>query len=114
VPDLVLDFIAGKNLYNSRYMTTKLKEIKNEIVPILKKHDVKKAAFFGSVVRGEATDKSDIDILIEFDGEKSLLDLVELKLEIEDNLGIKVDISTYNSLLPAIRDKVFKQLQPIL
>jgi predicted nucleotidyltransferase len=43
---------------------------------------VKKAAFFGSIVRGESTENSDIDLVIEFEGKKSLLDLAGLKLEL--------------------------------
>jgi len=47
---------------------------------------VKRAALFGSVVRGEATEKSDIDLLVEFEEGKSLLDLADLKIEIEELL----------------------------
>jgi len=47
-----------------------VEEIKDKIRPVLRKHDVCKASFFGSVTRGEATDKSDIDLLVEFEGEQ--------------------------------------------
>jgi predicted nucleotidyltransferase len=47
-----------------------------QYLDILRKHDVKRASLFGSVVRGEATEDSDIDLLVEFEGRKSLLDLV--------------------------------------
>lgn len=61
----------------------KLEEIRNRIYPILKRYDVTKASIFGSYVRGEETPGSDIDILIEFNEEKSLLDLAGLKIELE-------------------------------
>lgn len=51
----------------------------------------------GSVVRGEATEDSDIDLLVEFEGRKSLLDLVGLKLDLEDTFHREFDVLTYDS-----------------
>jgi predicted nucleotidyltransferase len=89
-------------------------EIKDKIVPVLKRHDVVRAALFGSFVRGEAKKGSDIDILVEFKGEKSLLDLVALKLELEELLGREVDVLTYNSIHPFIRETILKEQVAIL
>ena len=50
-----------------------LDELKKTPIDMLKRHEAKKAALFGSIVRGEATEESDIDLLIEFEGRKSLL-----------------------------------------
>ena len=61
-----------------------LEELKKTLIDVLRKHDVKKAALFDSIVRGEATDESDIDLLVEFEGRKSLLDLAGLKLDIQE------------------------------
>jgi len=47
-------------------------EIKDTLIGVLKKYGVKRAALFGSIVRGEATKDSDIDLLIEFEGKKSI------------------------------------------
>ncbi len=63
--------------------------LEEDIVKILKKHDVVKAALFGSYAKGEQTKKSDIDILIKFKGNKSLFDLIDLKFDLEENLGKK-------------------------
>ena len=90
-------------------MNYKLDEIKPLIIESLKKNNVKRAGLFGSVVRGEATDKSDIDILVEFTGNKSLLDLVGLKLELEDILKCKVDILTYNSIHPLLKKQILDE-----
>jgi predicted nucleotidyltransferase len=95
-------------------MITNVEKIRDEVINILKNHDVKRAAFFGSLARGEQTASSDIDILVEFKGKKSLLDLVELQLDIEDALGIHADVLTYNSLLPAIKERVLKEQIPII
>ena len=91
-----------------------VEEIKDKIMQILKKSGVKKAALFGSTVRGEAGEKSDVDILIEFEGEKSLLDLVGLKLELEEKLQRDVDVLTYKSLHSLLKDKILSEQVVIL
>lgn len=95
-------------------MAIKVEAIKPKIAEILLKHGVKRAAFFGSLARGDAEEKSDIDILVDLAADKSLLDLVAIKLEIEDLLGISVDVLTYKSLLPAIKEVVLKEQLPII
>ena len=47
---------------------------------------------FGSVVRGEADEQSDIDLMVDFEPERSLLDHAGLWLELQDLLGVKVDV----------------------
>jgi len=91
-----------------------LEGLKNKIIPILERYEVKKAAVFGSFVRGEQKENSDIDILIEFKGKKSLLDLAGLKIELEDALKRKVDVLTYNSLHPLLKDRILKEQKVIL
>jgi len=92
----------------------KLDEIKVKIIPVLRRYDVRKAAIFGSFVKGEERKDSDIDILVEFKGEKSLLDLAGLKIELEEILGRKVDVLTYNSLHPLLKDKILQEQKVIL
>lgn len=87
-------------------MQRDLEELKDEIAHILTRHDVHRAALFGSFATGEANQDSDVDILVDFRGEKSLLDLVALKLEMEEALQRKVDVLTYDSLAPLVRDRV--------
>jgi len=91
-----------------------LKEIRNVIVPVLQRYSVKKAAVFGSFVRGEEKEGSDIDVLVEFEGEKSLLDLAGLKIELEETLGRKVDVLTYNSLHPLLKERILQEQKVIL
>ncbi len=67
-------------------MLYQIKEIKELIIDRLKRNDVKKAALFGSIIRGEMNENSDIDLLIEYELKKSLMDLAGLKLELEDIL----------------------------
>ena len=72
-----------------------------------------RAAIFGSSVKGEMREDSDIDILVEFKGEKSLLDLAGLKIELEELLERKVDVLTYNSLHPLLKDKILSEQEII-
>ena len=86
-------------------------EMKRKIIPILKQYDVQKAALFGSFVRGEQRQDSDIDILVEFKNRenKTLLDLVGLELELEELLNHKVDVLTYHSIHPLLKDYILKE-----
>ena len=95
-------------------MNKQSEQVKHVVVDILKKSGVKKASLFGSVVKDNATQKSDVDILIEFKGKKSLFDLVHLKMNLEDALGKKVDLLTYNSLHPLLKKKILDEQEVIL
>ena len=101
------------NLLNSEKSSgQRLSErLKEKILPILKKYGIKKAALFGSFARGEQKPDSDIDILVKFkDREnKTLLDLVGLELELVDVLNRKVDVLTYNSIHPLLKDYILKE-----
>lgn len=91
-----------------------INDIKTKIYPTLLNYGVKKAALFGSIVRGAITKKSDIDILISLPKKASLLDLVGLKIDLEKILGKKVDVLTYDSLHPLLKEKILDEQVPIL
>ncbi len=84
-------------------------EIKKQIVPILRKYGVKRASIFGSAVRGEMKESSDIDILVEIEKDISLLDFVALKLELEETLGRKVDLVELDTIKPRLRERILKE-----
>lgn len=90
-------------------MTNKIDKLKPKIRKILKKNDVAKAGIFGSYARGEEKKNSDIDILIEFKGDKSLFDLVALEMALERVLKKKVDLLTYRSLNHLLKDRILKE-----
>jgi len=96
-------------------MNKDILKIKNKIIKTLKLYDIKRAAVFGSVARGEAKKNSDIDILIEFkNNDKTLFDLVGLKMDLEKMLKKRVDVLTYNSLHPLLRDAILEEQKAIL
>ena len=86
-----------------------IQNISSKIIPVLKSQGVLKAALFGSVVRGEAKKRSDIDLLVKLDDDKSLLDLVGLKLDLEEKLGRKVDIVEYAAIKPILKDIILNE-----
>jgi len=88
-------------------MTTQ--DIKQKIIPVLKRQGVTKAALFGSAARGEIKKRSDIDLLVNLKRGKTLLDLVGLKLELEEKLGRKVDVLTYNGINHRLKDIILSE-----
>lgn len=85
-----------------------IKDIKEKLIPILEQNDVKKSLLFGSVARGEERENSDIDIIVEFNKDKSLFDLVRMERQIKKALGRKVDLLTPKSIHPLLLDYIMK------
>lgn len=84
-------------------------DIQKTIQPILWKYPIKSASIFGSYARQEARKESDIDILVEFSSGISLLQFVNIQLELEDILGKKVDLVEINTLKPQLRANILKE-----
>ncbi|MDA0327427.1 MAG: nucleotidyltransferase family protein [Gemmatimonadetes bacterium] len=76
------------------------------LAELCRKHDVRVLKLFGSAARGEDTPASDIDLLVEFEGRKSLFDLIGLELELTEFLGRRVDLLTEPSISPYLRDRI--------
>ena len=92
-------------------MKTKNKEINKirpKIIEILRKRKVKKAGIFGSYARGEQKKRSDIDIVIQPPSGIGF-GFAGIKAELEKGTGIKVDLITYKSINPLIRDKILNE-----
>lgn len=90
-----------------------IQKLKKQIVPILQKHHVKRAAVFGSVARGEETKNSDLDLLIELPKGKSLFDFIGLKQDIEDKMHKKIDLVEYQAIKPSLKPYILKDELPI-
>ena len=76
------------------------------LAELCQKHDVRVLRLFGSAARGDERPDSDIDLLVEFDGDKSLFDSIGLELELEEFLGRDVDLLTEPALSPYLRDRI--------
>jgi len=91
-----------------------INEVRSRILPVLQAYRVGRASVFGSVVRGEDRPDSDLDLLVEMPAGASLLDLAGLKLDLEKLLGREVDVVTFRSLNPLLRERILSEQQAIL
>ena len=86
---------------------------REDILRIASQHGAWNVRVFGSVARGEAGPDSDLDLLVEFDANRSLLDHVALVQDLEELLGRKVQVTTEDALHWYIRDRVLEQAVPL-
>lgn len=98
----------------TRSASKQIEQIKKKVLPILEQAGVKRSSIFGSYVRGDQTEGSDIDILVELPKGSSLLDLIGLEMELKKVLGKKVDLLTYNSINPLLKNYIQKDQLQIL
>jgi len=90
-----------------------LKAKRQEILRIAGRRGAKNVRVFGSVARGEADGDSDVDFLVEMEPGRSLLDLGGLWHDLNELLGIKVDVVTEKGLRERIRERVLKEAVPL-
>jgi predicted nucleotidyltransferase len=82
---------------------------RDEILRIAAEHGARDVRVFGSVVRGEASEGSDVDVLVHLDDHASLLDHIALMRELEGLLGCPVDVVSDEALHRTIRDRVLEE-----
>jgi uncharacterized protein len=85
---------------------TKFDYFRDIILPVLQPYRVERIALFGSVVRGEETPESDVDILVTFSKPIGLFKWVELEEQLSKQLGRKADLVSAKALKPRIRPHV--------
>jgi hypothetical protein len=89
-------------------------EIKQEIKALkpmlIKKHGVKEIGIFGSYIRNEQRENSDLDVLIDFMEPPGLLELVGIENTLSDRLGAKVDLVMKSGLRSRIGDRILKEV----
>lgn len=91
----------------------RLQDKRREILQIAASHGAHNVRLFGSVARGEDHPRSDVDLLVEMDSGRSLLDLVALGQDLEELLDRKVDVLTDTSLHDALRDRILAEARPL-
>jgi predicted nucleotidyltransferase len=85
-----------------------------DILRLTDRYGARNLRVFGSVARGEARSGSDVvDFLVEFEADRSLLDLIGLELDLRDLLGRHVDVATAASLKDRIRPRVLAEAVPL-
>lgn len=90
-----------------------LKARRERIIQFAADHGAHNVRVFGSVARGEASSTSDVDLLVEMDKGRSLLDLIELSQELESFLERKVDILTDEGLSPYLEQRIHAEAVPL-
>jgi uncharacterized protein len=86
-----------------------LKDKREAILRICAKHGAYNVRVFGSVARGEADEQSDIDLLVDMEPGRTLLDSGGLLMDLRSLLGQKVDVVTERGLKPRIRERVLAE-----
>jgi len=86
---------------------------RDAILRIAVQHGARNVRVFGSAARGEATETSDLDFLVEMEPERSLLDLTALRNDLMDLLGREVDVVTEDSLYWLLRRKILREARPL-
>jgi len=97
----------GKNLSDIMRKLRQLYPLLNE------KNRVSSIGIFGSYIRQEHSEASDLDLLVTFDEPPSLFKYIELEYFLSDALGVKVDLVMRDALKPAIRDRILREVQMI-
>jgi len=91
----------------------RLKELlqakRKEILRVCAKYGAHNVRVFGSVARGEADERSDMDFLVELEPGRTLFDLGGLQYDLEQLLGCRVDVVTEHGLKPRIRERVLRE-----
>ena len=80
---------------------------------LVESHHAHNARVFGSAVRGDDTDGSDLDLIVDPQPGATLFDLGALQVELEEALGIPVDLLTPGDLPPGFRAKVLAEAEPV-
>jgi predicted nucleotidyltransferase len=90
-----------------------LRRRREEILHVAAQHGARHIRVFGSVARGEADDRSDVDFLIELEKGRSLFDLGGLLMDLQTLLGRPVDVVTEKGLKSRIRNRVLDEAVPL-
>ncbi len=101
-------------VYNKSMKPIKiLAKNRNKILELARLHGATRVRVFGSVARGEADRKSDIDFLVQMEPGRTLLDMGALLMDLQRTLGRPVDVVTEKGLKDRIREKVLREAVPL-
>ena len=90
-----------------------LRAKREEILRLASKYGARNVRIFGSVALGEAKLGSDVDVLVDLEPGRSLLEHAALMLELEELLRCKVDVATERGLRARVRDRVLREAVPL-
>jgi predicted nucleotidyltransferase len=111
-------FPTGNGFCGSAYTSRAAMTAKEDVIKVLRERfgeiqqrfGVGRLSLFGSVVRGQARNDSDIDVLVVFEGRATFDAFMDLKFYLEDLLGTRVDLVTDKALRPQVRREIEREL----
>lgn len=86
---------------------------RDDILAIAREHHADNVRIFGSVVRDEAHEASDVDVLVHFEPGASYMDLAALDWKISELLGVKADVVADTSLKEGIRERILREAKQL-
>jgi prevent-host-death family protein len=96
-------------LRSDRITLSDLRSQRDEILDLAARHGAGHVRVFGSVARGTAGPESDVDLLVEFASDRSLLDQIALSQDLSDLLDRRVDVISDRGLNPRVRQRVIEE-----
>jgi len=90
-------------------LNEKIQGHRQEILGLAQKYGARNVRIFGSVARGDEREDSDIDVLVDLESGRSLLDLGGLLMDLRELLGCRVDVVTTKGLRERIRSRVLRE-----
>ena len=86
---------------------------RGELLEVLRRHGVTNPEIFGSAARGDDREDSDVDLLVDFAPGTDIIDIIGIKRELEDVLGVPIDLVPRNGLKERVRSRAAKDLLPL-
>ena len=102
-------FVVGEHVKPSEALASNRAAIRRVVAP----HRARNARVIGSVLRGQDTDSSDLDLLIDPTPETTLMDVAAIQVELQRLLGVSVDVLTPRALPDAFRSRVLSEAVPV-
>lgn len=105
--------VANASLACMKSTKDALHDKREAIITLAALHGAKNVRLFGSMARGEAGAESDIDLLVDMEKGRSLLDLVAFWQDVEEVLGCHVDVITDGGVSLYLRDQIYAEAVPL-
>jgi uncharacterized protein len=86
---------------------------RDEILRIAARHGARNVRVFGSAARGDTSPSSDLDLLVDLDPDRTLMDLGGLLIELQEMLQVRVDVATESMLRPKVRERALADALPL-
>lgn len=90
-----------------------LRRVKDELATVAARRGASNLRVFGSIARGDAHAASDVDLLVDLEPGRSLVDLGGLLMDLSDVIGVDVDVVTEESMKPRMRERVLAEAVPL-